>query len=307
MPNVWTHIHFGETVIEKTGLLRLDHETGPYFRFGTQGPDPFFYHNFWPWKSTPVAEVGDRIHHEHCGQFLMKLVQFTKMRLDDRKLIAFTTGFITHHILDRNAHPYIIYRSGNENNRHQKLEILIDTLLMKELRGIETWNTPVYKQLYIGGSLQTSVKEMLSEAIDAYFHDLHKQLPSNYIERSYEQMQQALKVLYDPLGWKYKLLKDRIEPFSYQKDIESGDFLNETKTRWIHPAQPDEHSEQTFYDLLDQAERECADILQELGAYWFENSEDAFDRLEQKIGNISYDSGKDCTLPLENRHFEPML
>ncbi|WP_257349478.1 hypothetical protein [Pseudalkalibacillus decolorationis] len=69
MPNVWTHIHFGEKLLEKTGIIGLDHETGPYFRFGTQGPDPFFYHNFWPWKSTPVAKVGDRILTNNVGHF----------------------------------------------------------------------------------------------------------------------------------------------------------------------------------------------------------------------------------------------
>ncbi|WP_257349480.1 hypothetical protein [Pseudalkalibacillus decolorationis] len=237
----------------------------------------------------------------------MKLIQYTTARLNDRKLVAFTTGFLTHHILDRNAHPYIIFRSGNEGNRHQKLEIIIDTLLMKKFRGIETWNTPVYKQLDIGSQLDTSVEAMLAEAIQTFFPDLHKELPINYIERSYNHMQLALKILYDPLGWKRKLLKERVDPFSYQKDIGSGDYLNESNSRWSHPAQVDEHSEQTFFDLLEQAEQEGIKVLSVLGAYWFEDSADAIDQLEQKIGNISYDTGKDCTLAIECINFEPIL
>ncbi|WP_349409559.1 zinc dependent phospholipase C family protein [Pseudalkalibacillus sp. SCS-8] len=307
MPNVWTHILFGERVLDKTGIIELTEETTPYFNFGTQGPDPFFYHNFWPWKSSKVTEVGDRIHHASCGAFLLELINYTKEHLQDERLVAFTTGFITHHILDRNTHPYINYRSGTEDNRHQKLEIIIDTLLMKRFKSIETWKTPVYKELAIGKTLHKPIETMLEKAVDTIFPDLHKEMPSGYVQQSYQHMQKALKVLYDPSGWKNKLLKHRIHPFSYQKEIAPADYLNEEKTAWYHPAQPDERHEETFLELMEQAEEEGVSLLQDLGAYWFKDDNEAFENLKEKLGNICYDTGKDLALGLENRHFDPIL
>ncbi|MCF6136139.1 zinc dependent phospholipase C family protein [Pseudalkalibacillus berkeleyi] len=307
MPNVWTHIYFGERLLEKTRIFTLTDETRPYFNFGTQGPDPFFYHNFWPWKSSYVTEVGDRIHHENCGDFLMKLIEYTKQHTHDDKLVAFTTGFLTHHILDRNAHPYINYRSGTEGNRHQKLEIIIDTLLMKREKGIETWNTPVNKQLAIGKTLHKPIEKMLEETIVTTFPDLHEKMPEGYINQSYRHMQTALRVLFDPLGWKNKLLKDRVDPFSYQKEIAEADYLNEQQTPWYHPAQPDEKHDETFMDLIEQAEKEGIDILNLLKSYWFDNNEGARELLKENIGNFCYDTGKELSLRLENKHFDPIL
>jgi hypothetical protein len=307
MPNVWTHIYFGERVLEKTRVIELNQQTKTYFNFGTQGPDPFFYHNFWPWKSSTVTEVGDRIHHESCGEFLLILIEHAKKNLTDEKLVAFTIGFITHHILDRNAHPYINYRSGTEGNRHQKLEIIIDTLLMKKLKGIETWRTPVYKELNIDRPLHQPVIQMLEEAIDSIFPELHGKMPVGYVEQSYVHMQTALRVLYDPFGWKNKLLKERVQPFSYQKHIEPTDYLNEEKTPWFHPAQPEERHDETFMDLLEQADEEGIEILNLLKSYWFEDHDQSFNLIKDSLGNICYDTGKDLSLRLENKHFEPIL
>ncbi|MFD1361367.1 hypothetical protein ACFQ4A_06765 [Lentibacillus salinarum] len=52
-----------------------------YMKFGAQGPDPFFYYNFWPWiKEEPFNHIGLKLHQEKCGQFLMDLVDKGKDR-----------------------------------------------------------------------------------------------------------------------------------------------------------------------------------------------------------------------------------
>ncbi|WP_221568814.1 zinc dependent phospholipase C family protein [Alkalihalobacillus sp. TS-13] len=307
MPNVWTHIYFGEVVLKRSGIIDLNEKSEPYFNFGTQGPDPFFYHNFWPWKETSVTEVGDRIHHEHCGDFLLKLIDHTKERLEDAKLTAFTTGFITHHILDRNTHPYINYRSGTKGNRHQKLEIIIDTFMMKKYKNIETWNTPVYKELAIGKKLHEPIEKMLEEKISDTFPELHEKMPAGYVQQSYQHMQKALRVLYDPLGWKNKLLKEKVQPFSYQKHVDDVDYLNESKTPWKHPAQSDEHHEESFMELFENAVDEGTEILTLLKGYWYDDNMEQYEKLKEKLGNVCYDVGKDLSLRLENKQYEPIL
>ncbi|MEX2103927.1 MAG: zinc dependent phospholipase C family protein [Bacilli bacterium] len=129
MPNVWTHIQFGRKVVDQIGFS-TDLDLKPFFQLGTQGPDPFFYHNFWPWKKDKsVSAIGSAIHYRSCGAFLMDMIDYGKCQPKNNKLRAYILGFMTHHILDRNAHPYIIYRSGNEGTKHTKLETIIDTLI----------------------------------------------------------------------------------------------------------------------------------------------------------------------------------
>jgi hypothetical protein len=308
MPNVWTHIVFGEKVVKEAGFSDLSDELKPYLRLGAQGPDPFFYHYFWPWyKKKPVTEVGQKIHYEECGPFLMEMIRYGKEHTHDTKLTAYILGFITHHILDRNTHPYIIYRSGNEGNRHQKLEIIIDTLLMKQWHGIETWKTPVYKQIDVGKQLYPSIHDMLKHLIESFFPGTANRMPAHFIEKSYQDMVLALRVLHDPHGWKNKLLKEKVAPFSYQKSWEDKDYLNLNRVAWLHPADDTEQSHKTFYELFYQAEREGFYILSHVKEYWSSGNAGVFHNLKELVGNRSYDTGKDCSLGLANCHFDPIL
>lgn len=306
MPNIWTHIYFGEMLLEK-GKIPLSEEEKPFFRLGTQGPDPFFYHNFWPWLAKPVREVGERIHHEECGPFLMGMIRHGKKHRYDDKLRAYILGFITHHLLDRTAHPYIIYRSGNEGNRHSKLEIIIDTLLMKERRGFETWKRPVYREINIGKRLYPPIAAMLSSLIASTFPETAEKMPPHYVEDSYRHMIRAWKILHDPSGIKHLLLKEWVAPFSHGQIEQDRDYLNLSRTPWVHPADQAEKSDLTFYDLLSQAEEEGLTILPLVIQYWENDAESDLEPLIQAIGNRSYDTGKDSTLPLQNRFFDPIL
>lgn len=130
MPNIWTHMLFCEEAADKMERpdAFLQHEAA--MKLGAQGPDPFFYYSFWPWtREKPVNQMGLVLHQQKCGDFLMDLIERAKNR--DDQVRAFVFGFITHHILDRNTHPYIHYRAGYEGNDHQKLEVFIDTLMME--------------------------------------------------------------------------------------------------------------------------------------------------------------------------------
>src|SRR5699024_8392764 len=118
MPNIWTHILFCEDVIDAVPALHSFSNYERYMKLVVQGPDPFFYYNFWPWiKNEPVHDVGMALHTNHCGPFLMNLIEDTMDSSVEMK--AFVLGFITHHVLDRNTHPYIHYRAGYNGNDHQ--------------------------------------------------------------------------------------------------------------------------------------------------------------------------------------------
>ncbi|HET7580442.1 MAG TPA: zinc dependent phospholipase C family protein [Bacillales bacterium] len=308
MPNVWTHIYFGEDVAEKSGYSVPSEDVKPYFRLGAQGPDPFFYHNFWPWKKEkPVAGIGGKIHRESCGPFLMEMIQYGAEHSSDLYLQAYILGFLTHHILDRNAHPYIIYCSGNKDHKHQRLEVIIDTLLMKELKGLKTWKTPVYEQINVGKHLYAPVRDMLRVLIERFFPEDAALMPSNYIDDSYRDMIKALKALFDPLGWKNKAFEKQVSAFSYQKVEDDNDYLNRERRNWYHPADDHEEHNESFDDLLKNAEQEGIRILTAVLDYWNNGQEHSCEGIQKELKNLAYDTGKDCTLPLKIRYFDPIL
>jgi hypothetical protein len=99
------------------------------FILGCQGPD-IFYHSR---GRRPVAiEYGSILHRRCCGFFSVRLL---KRGYSNPEHAYYGLGFMTHAILDRLCHPYIIYHCGG--NYHSFFERIIDVLMLKELRDLD--------------------------------------------------------------------------------------------------------------------------------------------------------------------------
>ncbi|CDQ40737.1 MULTISPECIES: zinc dependent phospholipase C family protein [Virgibacillus] len=304
MPNIWTHILFCEEIVDEITQTKTisNHET--IMKLGAQGPDPFFYYKFWPWlKDESVQKVGTALHTRYCGDFLIDLIKAASTLNGSVK--AYVFGFITHHILDRNTHPYIHYRAGYEGSKHQKLEVFIDTLMMEKYQNLKTWKTPVYKEIDVGISIDEDIRHLLHRLVTKYFPEFNFST-TRYIQKSYRDMKFALKLLADPYGWKNALLKSTIASYSHQPIRDEKDYLNLHNTTWFHPAtnKPCTHS---FLDLYHQAKVEAIEILTTVNEYWNSSNESLLTKLTGQIGNISYDTGKSLHLELENRYSEPIV
>lgn len=306
MPNIWTHIKFAEAATQATHI-EIGETKAPFLNLGAQGPDPFFYHNFWPWKKEkPVAEMGSALHNTHCGPFLLDMIQEGVHDASPNKR-AYIIGFVTHHLLDRNAHPYINYRSGPTAGKHQRLEVMIDTLLMNKHHGIKTWREPVYKRLSVGKELDPEINEFMLALINRHYPEEASRMPADYVNQAYRDMVLAQRLLFDRLGWKIKLLGDVVAPYTYTRQIPDVDILNEARTPWIHPTDDTETHNESLYELIEQAMAEANTLLPLMQHYWEAPSQEKLDNIEETLGNRSYETGKDCTLPHENRFFEPII
>ncbi len=304
MPNIWTHKIFAERIAEKA---RLDFtKYHKVFTFGAQGPDPFFYHHFWPWKKKHSFDwIGSKLHSEHCGLFLIEMIKYVKQHPDDWLLKSYVFGFISHHILDRNAHPYIHFKAGNDGKRHTYLEVLIDTLLMKHYYKIDTWRTPVYPQIDIGYDLPSSIQNMLVHLLKEV-HEIDISNLNQVINQSYQDMKGALNFLYDPNGIKKRLLGKQVSFYTYAKEIPNKDILNVNHNDWLHPTNEKEVSTDSFFDILQRAEEEGVEIFQAIENY-LTGMEADIQLVEQLIGDISYDTGKACDPTIKLTFFEPII
>ena len=308
MPNIWTHIDFAEEVTKELDWKPGNVDEGAYLRLGAQGPDPFFYFRFWPWiKEKPAVEVGDKIHNESCGPFLQDLILFVRNDFDNTLLKAYVLGFVTHHLLDRNAHPYINYRSGNEGRKHQELEFTIDTIWMEERRHIKTWKTPVYKEIDVGPKLDQSVESVMETTIAKHFPSLAGKMPHGYVDEAYRDMIKAQKVLSKFAGRKSRWLPQDIGALVFKPIDSNIDFLNRNKIEWVDPTNSQEKYKESFDELFDHAKAEASELLPEIIRFWNTGDDETWDNIVTLLGNISYSTGKDCSLGLVNKFFEPIL
>jgi hypothetical protein len=201
MPSQILHTLFGEDVIAgiyrriaprfgivaDKALEKITLTHNRVFALGCQGPD-IFYHSL---ERRPVSlEYGALLHRRGAGIFTAGLL---KMGLPDpppdeddirsgrrekgiNALGVYALGFMTHALLDRAAHPYIVYKSGwvspqkPETLRYAKLhaffERILDTLMLERLRGevVSSWDQ---EGILAGvcGKAPLGLKELLAKAL----------------------------------------------------------------------------------------------------------------------------------------------
>ncbi|GGA55770.1 hypothetical protein GCM10007416_31220 [Kroppenstedtia guangzhouensis] len=301
MPNVWSHILFGDRVRKLAGLSAAGDLRS--FHLGCQGPDFLLYHNFWPWKrDKSVSRLGSVIHQKHCGPFLMDLIAAAAEHPGMRDYVS---GFLTHHILDRCTHPYIIYKSGDGKYKHQKLEVIIDTLLAQRLEGIQTWKQPVVPRIDIGTSLPRQWVKVLQGTAQKHFPKETESVLPHHWNEGYRDMKRALSIFHDPTGIKWLLTLGAISPFRHRPIRDRIDYLNVSGEEWVHPHFPKEKHQESFLTLWESALKEGAHLLNRTVAFW--KGKTSEDTLCGLLGNISYDTGKECNSRKERPVYAPVV
>lgn len=300
LPYTWTHIIFGDEITKRVNRAP---KNKTLYQLGCQGPDFFFFYRFWPWlESNRGTILGDLFHTVDCGPVLIDLIVKAKELTTIQDYVA---GFITHHILDRTTHSYIHFYAGYEKYKHQQLESTLDTLIAKELRGINTWNTPVVPQIDVGNTLPNDIVETLYKLASTYYPAAAKKFTKMEYHQAYRDMKRFLTFTFDPHGIKTAITFGLISPFRFTKAIPYRDYFNLEKKTWLHPAIPEEKHTESFWELWKMAVDEGTTIMSSVYDYWSSKLE--IGSLVRRIGNISYDNGTDCDLRLVNLVAYPIV
>lgn len=329
MPDVFTHILCGHDAIQglDQSWRTIISKKEKLFNLGCQGPDMFFYNDFMPFiKRKRGLKFGRMMHVEKTGDFLIESINYIKENASNETdfdlLFTYISGLICHFGLDRKAHPYIYYHSGkHEKNNpetrkysgyHKRLELIIDTILMKERKGLESHRHPIYKEIDIGTSLPKSI-------VNYYVCTLSKTYNPkeiiNFINDSYKDMKTVLKLAHDPSGIKKFLMKvlDRIanddieyNTLIYPRRIDSRhDYMNTVRNPWNHPCDKSEGYFESFYDIYNLAVKESLDMIKTTINY-LENKID-INKLKKAIPNISYITGKMIDAKCELIYYNPIF
>ncbi|CAM3046306.1 zinc dependent phospholipase C family protein [Paenibacillus sediminis] len=317
MPNIWAHLLFGQEVMEKQGLSEWiqKSENRRLFSFGCQGPDFLFYHRFLPWLKGPKLEdLGNVMHRDECGPFLMGLMEEAAKHPSGSKVQIYVLGFALHHVLDRNVHPYIYYRSGFRKWDHQRFEVMMDTLILRRKRGLATWKTPVWKEIDFGESLPDEITRILYSQSKTFYPEALQSLTSEDLNSAARDMIKAQKLFHDPTGIKRILTAGQISKLVYKRKV-TLDVLNESRTPWYDPTGTGDMYDSSVWDMWEDALKDAETIIQAAKAYWSEADLNPLSEssvalkyeLANAIGNISYDSAKPCGSSLTIKIADPLI
>lgn len=221
MPDFWTHLIAGEEMIEKSEneeLIRLFSKYPEIFNFGCQGPDFFFYSDFWPWiKEKNGVELGEKLHKEKTDIIILEITKYLKIIKEDKeneekfnKLLIYLSGFIAHYALDFKVHPFI-YKYGGEGNSHKKLEMELDLKVAEK-----KWNLDVEKLFPVNFF---DFGDQLPDYITDFYIYIFKNVfnfSRSYkdINKSYQDFKKFHRIFYSPQGIKSSIIQiiDKLAP-----------------------------------------------------------------------------------------------
>jgi hypothetical protein len=250
MPSQILHTLFGEDVIaglcsrQGSGFEPISAAYRGIFALGCQGPD-IFYHNR---RTRPGAlEYGALLHRRNYGVFCANLFEGNPP-LTMNALATYALGFLTHAVLDRWCHPYIVYKSSGSN--HPFFERIIDVLMLRELRHqeVSSWEQGLLVQAC--ENPPEGLPERITQALAAAFpektnrdHQLARRIDNAFLDSArYYRLSDPAQTHMSagdtencpPLSLRHLSL---LFPENLPADI---DFLNMRKEPWYYPYRPPE-------------------------------------------------------------------
>jgi hypothetical protein len=239
-----------------------------FLTWGSLGPDPLFYMGIRPFHGlhliTALKKLGNQIHKTDGKKYFRYLVEQVYTIDNDKekkRFEAFVFGQFAHYVLDREAHPYILYESGFDNNGHITghyhfdhafFETHLDCALAKKagmnrflshpeetipliqshLEFIDIYFVPVLKKTF---DMRKLPKHMYSNAIYNTRHFIESMNRHGKIKRAFLGKCNGLSAMYQP---------------------EEPDFrvLNEERTVWKDPCTGEECNS-SFLELHNKAYR----------------------------------------------------
>jgi hypothetical protein len=344
MPSQILHTLFGEDVINEIyrriggrfGIvadkalekIQLTHRAA--FALGCQGPDVFYHSQ----TTRPVAlEYGALLHRRAYGVFTAALLKMglpdpppdaEDIRLHRREkgigaLGAYALGFMTHAILDRSCHPYIIYKSGwvsrgNPETRkfagaHAFFERLLDVLMLERLRGraAASWDQETLAAICTDPPL--GLKELLARALVSAFPEragkdarLSRRMENTFSDCAFfyrftDPQRTSLNRSGRPRGpvWARRIPVAYLYPEDFPREL---DYLNLEKTTWYSPEEGGGADDRSFPELYAGAVKGAADNLSVFIAQYLETGVFPIKEAAQSIGNgglsLNDGTGKPC-------------
>ncbi|HIZ47489.1 zinc dependent phospholipase C family protein [uncultured Subdoligranulum sp.] len=288
MPEGYTHLR---TAQKAAAAIHYKIQCPAAFGAGANGPDSFFCYEVWKKKAKrhyDLPGLGERMHEEKTGQFLLSLCRHVKTRPQ----VEYALGFLCHYATDTVVHPFVCAMCepgmpyGGKGG-HGYLEIALDSTLHGEdtgdtlVPGDDASPLPTGEELAdITTLLHTCLLEVYGEDIpveylaDAFYHihALRGIFPSRH------GLRRALFWLVEPLFGGRGFITGHVSPrkLADLPDTWTDPFTGATRDGGL-------------FALLPKAQRRSEECMGAALLLWLKKySEEEFFRA---VGSASYTQG----------------
>lgn len=310
MADIYSHSRLSEEVISK-----LDYQFDKNIVFlGAQGPDPMYY-NVGSKDSKDYRYYADRMHDTNTQLLFKNMVTYVKNH-NTKETYSFLVGFICHYALDVKIHPYVYHNVGvykkddpsthSYRGLHLKFERSIDAVIISKEQKIKPNKLKFHKLYFPVKDLPESIQNIMEHVLkQTYGKDNGGEMFKIATAKMYNNTK---KIIRDRFGLKkqvYRLMdlfthQDMFyKDLSFYKHIENYDFTNEKKATWYHPITNEPHTE-SVEELFNQAKVFALSLIKSVNKYIFD---DKIVNLDDVFTNLSFNSGLNCDLHDEMKHF----
>jgi hypothetical protein len=322
MPDMFAHYLVAEAAARRAdcdGLLAGAYDA---YKVGAQGPDVFFYARLVRGRRNrpDIARVTHQ--HQMAEAFRSMLVRAAAAPVAERgAAFAFVGGYAAHLSLDAEAHPWVLYWTGDITEgaepqakaeafrRHGILEASIDVLLTRERSADTAWLRR-QKLLHLPAAQATTASRLLSGMLhDVYGVDF---TPAEG-RSALRSLQWVYSTMSDPRALPTRLLgmvapavdksgavRTQIYP---QRPAPAAARLYEGQREWYFPSLPDEPRTATFTEIMEAATAQTARCLEAIAGVAVGDA--AVDEAVSVIGDRSMVTGLGCEDPRPRVAFAP--
>lgn len=326
MPDMLAHYLVAEAAADRlagTGAARLVAGAWDAYKVGAQGPDVFFYCDLLRRRRLGHRNLAYLTHqHRMSAAFRSMIDRAVALPETERDVaLAFIAGYAAHLCLDAEAHPWVLYWTGDISDgadpeakarafrRHGLLEASIDVILSRERAARTDWLRR-QRLLHLPGTQRRVVAELLSVMLKEVFGVTFT--PQEGCS-AFRAMDRVYTTMSDPRAVPSRLLA-AVAPLVDKSGAVSTQIYPETpvpvaarlyseRRRWYYPSVPDEPRTTTFSEIREAA---TAGTLRCLVAIASAAKGDvSVDEAVETIGDRSMFTGVACDDPRPRVAFAP--
>ena len=325
MAGTITHAFFALDLYDRLSIrskeLLVDYKED--LKFFAQNTDILFFYNITNFKrGKTVRNFGYYSQKVNTYEFFSTLINYIKYNGHQYhpQVMAYLYGMLSHYILDSTMHPYIIYKTGNfdkkdkttykYNHLHNEMESYFDNYLLTIRKGSNPYKFKCHRFCFNVDSFDPALIEVMNftykevfgiSNFDQYYLVAGKQMKFFYRVFRYDPTG-LKKAFYQIIDWTFPKSFLRKVPLSYHiNKKEKKEFLNLEHKRWYNPTDKRTKSNESILDLYIKALGKTTKMIHEINQYLYYDKKI---NLKKVVGNLSYETGKDCDKKRELKYFE---
>lgn len=273
-------------------------------------------------KKNKIRNFDKTFHKNKTYEFFSTLINYIKYNhfYYEPQVMSYLYGMLSHYVLDSTVNPFIIYKTGifnsdddstyKYNNLHTELESYFDNYLYTIKEGKNPHRFKCYNFCFNVDVFSDELIEVMDFTYKEVFgiSEFHKYylLASKQMKKFYKRFR------YDPIGIKKKIYSfiDFILPDNHLRKVSLSYHINKKDKnilfnlehkKWYNPTDKRTKSNESILELYTKALDLTFKMIQSINQYFYYDKKI---NLKKVIGNLSYETGKDCDKEKELKYFE---